>query len=589
MWRKLWLCGRFQTLKENPLKENPLKENHLKENPLKENPLKENPLKENPLKENPLKENPLKENPLKENPLKENHLKENPLKENPLKENPLKENPLKENPRTGRGHFLFSCRVLLLHNDVTNDSLGAALSARLAGSEALLGAGLRLHGATQVSVIENAAEVAVQLAVITNNELSNEEVSKVVTKVKQLVSVATINSSLASTVVLIISNVMSSGAAPAATSERALKTVDRLVQKIQFEGPSLSLSSRHLAVGISTFNTSTFTGTSFSAFTAPNTTDPQVEFQAQRPRPLAQVVLPASLLSGSSLSEEDLSSLSRINFLFFSSTNLFQKQQGGRSLNSYVVASSVGNRSIRDLKDPVEIHIAHLSEHAQTHLNPVCMFWDFDMNGGAGGWNAAGCRASSGSSSSRTVCLCDHLTHFGILMDISGASPHIDPKNNKILTFVSYIGCGVSAVFSAATLLTYVAFEKLRRDYPSKILMNLSASLLFLNTAFLLDGWLASLRADWLCLSAAVLLHYFLLTTFTWMGLESLHMYIALVKVFNTYIRRYILKFCLVGWGELRAPGAKGRAARGEEEPETGSGPAIIVLDHIRVLVPVRY
>ncbi|KAG7260039.1 hypothetical protein CRUP_024311 [Coryphaenoides rupestris] len=26
-------------------------------------------------------------------------------------------------------------------------------------------------------------------------------------------------------------------------------------------------------------------------------------------------------------------------------------------------------------------------------------------------------------------------------------------------------------------------------------------------------------------------------------------MYIALVKVFNTYIRRYILKFCLVGWG----------------------------------------
>ncbi|KAM8832062.1 adhesion G-protein coupled receptor G6 isoform 5-T5 [Spinachia spinachia] len=396
---------------------------------------------------------------------------------------------------------------------------------------------------------ENAAEVASQLAVITNNELSDEEVSKVVTKVKQLVNVAEINSSLASTLVTIISNVMSSSEAVlAASSDKALKTVDELVQKIQFEGPSISITSRHLAVGISTLNASMFNGTSFSAFIAPNSTYPQIDFQSGRSNPLAQVSLPASLLSGALLTEEERSSLSRINFMFFSSTNLFQ-EQNGRSLNSFVVASSVGNLSIRDLKDPVEIQIAHLSEHLQTHLNPVCMFWDFSMSGGAGGWNADGCRTSTESSSNRTVCLCDHLTHFGILMDISGASPHIDPENNRILTFISYVGCGISAIFSAVTLLTYVAFEKLRRDYPSKILMNLSTSLLCLNMVFLLDGWLASLDAHWLCMSAAIFLHYFLLTTFTWMGLESIHMYIALVKVFNTYIRRYILKFCLVGWG----------------------------------------
>uniref|UniRef100_G3PJY0 Adhesion G-protein coupled receptor G6 n=1 Tax=Gasterosteus aculeatus aculeatus TaxID=481459 RepID=G3PJY0_GASAC len=373
-------------------------------------------------------------------------------------------------------------------------------------------------------------------------------VSKVVTKVKQLVNVAEINSSLASTVVTIISNVMSSSETVlAASSDKALKTVDELVQKIQFEGPSISISSKHLAVGISTLNASVFNGTSFSAFVAPNSTYPQIDFQSGRSNPLAQVSLPASLLSGTSLTEEERSSLSRINFMFFSSTNLFQKEQDGRSLNSYVVASSVGNLSIRDLKDPVEIQIAHLSEHLQTHLNPVCMFWDFSMS--AGGWNADGCRTSTESSSNRTVCLCDHLTHFGILMDISRASPHIDQENNRILTFISYVGCGISAIFSAATLLTYVAFEKLRRDYPSKILMNLSTSLLCLNMVFLLDGWLASLDTHWLCMSVAIFLHYFLLTTFTWMGLESIHMYIALVKVFNTYIRRYILKFCLVGWG----------------------------------------
>lgn len=115
-------------------------------------------------------------------------------------------------------------------------------------------------------------------------------------------------------------------------------------------------------------------------------------------------------------------------------------------------------------------------------------------------------------------------------------------KKNKSQTQISPT-CSVSS--SPCSFL-----RKLRRDYPSKILMNLSTSLLFLNMVFLLDGWLASLQTDWLCLSVAVFLHYFLLTSFTWMGLESIHMYIALVKVFNTYIRRYILKFCIVGWGE---------------------------------------
>ncbi|XP_026163976.1 adhesion G-protein coupled receptor G6 isoform X4 [Mastacembelus armatus] len=395
---------------------------------------------------------------------------------------------------------------------------------------------------------ENAVEVAVQLAVITNNELSNEEVSKVVTKVQELVNVAKINQTLASTVVTIISNVMSSSeTALAATSEKALRTVDELVQKLEFEGPSVNITSRHLALGILALNTSLFNGTSFSAFIPPNSTEPQIDFEAERINPLAQVTLPASLLSDISLSEANTSTLSRINFMFFSNTNLFQKEQHGRSLNSYVVASSVGNFSISGLKEPVQIEIAHLS--AQPPLNPVCMFWDFSMNNGAGGWNGTGCKVSNESSSNRTVCLCDHLTHFGILMDISGVSPNIDPRNSRILTFITYMGCGVSAIFSAATLLTYIAFEKLRRDYPSKILMNLSASLLLLNMVFLLDGWLATLKSEWLCPSVAILLHYFLLTSFTWMGLESIHMYIALVKVFNTYIRRYILKFCIVGWG----------------------------------------
>ncbi|XP_036845248.1 adhesion G-protein coupled receptor G2-like [Oncorhynchus mykiss] len=119
-----------------------------------------------------------------------------------------------------------------------------------------------------------------------------------------------------------------------------------------------------------------------------------------------------------------------------------------------------------------------------------------------------------------------------------------------ILTYITYIGCGISAIFLSITLLTYLAFGKLRKDMPSKILIQLCVALLFLNLVFLVDGWLALYPdAVGLCISTAWFLHYFLLASFTWMGLEAVHMYLALVKVFNTYIPRYMLKFSLLGWG----------------------------------------
>uniref|UniRef100_A0A8C9Z833 G-protein coupled receptors family 2 profile 2 domain-containing protein n=1 Tax=Sander lucioperca TaxID=283035 RepID=A0A8C9Z833_SANLU len=125
----------------------------------------------------------------------------------------------------------------------------------------------------------------------------------------------------------------------------------------------------------------------------------------------------------------------------------------------------------------------------------------------------------------------------------------IDRKQAQILTFITYIGCGISAIFLALTLLTYLLFEKLLRDIPAKILVQLCLSLLLLNLVFLLDGWLALYPAVGLCISTAFFLHYFLLTSFTWAGLEALHMYLSIVRVFTPYLSRYMLKFSMIGWG----------------------------------------
>nr|XP_020506767.1 adhesion G-protein coupled receptor G4-like isoform X1 [Labrus bergylta] len=237
----------------------------------------------------------------------------------------------------------------------------------------------------------------------------------------------------------------------------------------------------------------------------------------------------------------------RVTFQFFGIPMLFKTSEKDATLNTFVVSASVTNASspIKDLADDVEVTLQHLIPNT-LNRDLQCVYWNFNKNNGHGGWDDYGCRKHN-SSSDYTTCLCDHLTHFGVLLDISRIP--LDPANEQILTIMTYVGCGVSSLFLGITVLTYTAFEKLRRDYPSQILINLSLALLGLNLMFLVNSWLSSWGLYGLCVAAASTLHYFLLASFTWMGLEAVNMYFALVKVFNVYVPSYILKFCVLGWG----------------------------------------
>uniref|UniRef100_A0A3Q0T378 Adhesion G protein-coupled receptor G2a n=1 Tax=Amphilophus citrinellus TaxID=61819 RepID=A0A3Q0T378_AMPCI len=224
---------------------------------------------------------------------------------------------------------------------------------------------------------------------------------------------------------------------------------------------------------------------------------------------LGSVYLPASLTSG--LSPEEQHQANRVQFTFYTKNSLFKV---------------LSHRHIR---------ICHIFKCPVINI-PL---WDAVIFlGGGGGWSSAGCFVVN-ATPEQTSCSCSHLTSFAILL-VSQA---------QILTFITYIGCGISAIFLAVTLLTYLSFPKLLRDIPAKILVQLCFSLLFLNLVFLMDGWLALYPAVGLCISTAFFLHYFLLTSFTWAGLEALHMYLSIVRVFAPYLSRYMLKFTLMGWG----------------------------------------
>ncbi|KAF0022126.1 hypothetical protein F2P81_025621 [Scophthalmus maximus] len=88
-----------------------------------------------------------------------------------------------------------------------------------------------------------------------------------------------------------------------------------------------------------------------------------------------------------------------------------------------------------------------------------------------------------------------------------------------------------------------------RADVSMKIHISLAVALILLNLHFLPSQTVAAQASTGLCIYMALSLHYSLLATFAWMALEGFHVYILLVRVFNIYVKRYLLKLSVVGWG----------------------------------------
>lgn len=107
--------------------------------------------------------------------------------------------------------------------------------------------------------------------------------------------------------------------------------------------------------------------------------------------------------------------------------------------------------------------------------------------------------------------------------------------------------------------------------------MNLVGSLLLLNLAFLLNSRLSRGSQAGTCKVLAGLTHYCLLCCFTWMALEGCHLYLLFIKVLGIYIRHYLAKLCLVGWGEHHQPGRELGGERGSGlQPEGERGNAVM-------------
>jgi len=115
----------------------------------------------------------------------------------------------------------------------------------------------------------------------------------------------------------------------------------------------------------------------------------------------------------------------------------------------------------------------------------------------------------------------------------------------QALEMITYVGCGLSLLGEALTIIT-ISFLKLTRTETSIIHLNLVLALAVAQIVFLTGIEATQNKAA--CKIVAVLLHYFNLVSFSWMLIEGVWLYVMIVRVFETGHSR-IKKYCACAWG----------------------------------------
>lgn len=215
------------------------------------------------------------------------------------------------------------------------------------------------------------------------------------------------------------------------------------------------------------------------------------------------------------------------------------------TVDGHIIQASYGGHSVTHLPQPVKIYFKIDHEGNESK----CVFWDFQENGGRGGWSAEGCR-SGGRHGEHLLCLCDHLTCFARLVTFDGQGAtgvHV-----FILDIISYVGCSLSIFSLLLVLFTFLLFQKWRRRLSNKILASLATSVLCSLIVFM--AGIQQTLIPLVCRGVAVALHYFILASFGWMLVEAVHQYLKFVKVVGTYIPRFMWKASVCAWGAPFVP-----------------------------------
>ncbi|XP_030748603.1 latrophilin Cirl isoform X2 [Sitophilus oryzae] len=192
-------------------------------------------------------------------------------------------------------------------------------------------------------------------------------------------------------------------------------------------------------------------------------------------------------------------------------------------LNSKVISASLGKGRHIQLREPVKLTLKHIK--TENVSNPKCVFWDYTTNS----WSEEGCHVDTSESNfTHTVCFCDHLTNFAILMDVHDI--YLPISHEIALQVITYIGCIVSIICLILAIVTFQLFRGLKSDRTT-IHCNLCTCLLIAELIFLIG--VNQTENKIVCGMIAGFLKYFFLCAFVWMFFEGFQLYVMLIEVFE--------------------------------------------------------
>ncbi|XP_051572569.1 adhesion G protein-coupled receptor E5-like isoform X2 [Myxocyprinus asiaticus] len=192
------------------------------------------------------------------------------------------------------------------------------------------------------------------------------------------------------------------------------------------------------------------------------------------------------------------------------------------NINSRVVTAIVSNKETGHLEKPVILTFSHLRP---TNENHTCVFWDPSLQGGA--WSTRGCTTMN-SSDVQTVCSCNHLSSFAVLMAL------YDIGDVYELRLITWVGLSLSLACLLICIATFYFVHSIQST-RNTIHLHLCISLFIAYFVFLVGITRTDNKVG--CSIIAGMLHYFFLAAFCWMCLEGVQLFRMVVLVFNTTLR----------------------------------------------------
>ncbi|XP_049325479.1 adhesion G protein-coupled receptor E3-like [Astyanax mexicanus] len=185
-----------------------------------------------------------------------------------------------------------------------------------------------------------------------------------------------------------------------------------------------------------------------------------------------------------------------------------------KTMMSTVVSATLIKITDTKLTKPVNFTFKHTADLIPDS-NLTCVYWNKTV------WVVDGCNLLQ-TSRSHTVCSCDHLSTFALIMQTK------PPKDDVNLDLLNTVLVSVGLVFLSLDLLTFAVCRRhLRMNNTPRI--NLCISLLLAHLTLLLTQkfihYIQPLQL--LCAVLAGVLHFLFLSAFVWMLIEAVLLFIS--------------------------------------------------------------